>query len=301
MANSSGKIFISHASKDKTFVDQLVSDLAAHGVPVWYDKLDVRLGDSLPGKINSGLAEAKYFLIVLSPAAVKSKWVQEELNAALMCQVASAGTFLLPVIIEDCDVPPLLNHRRFADFRADYKAGLGELLELFGRDAQAAESAGKKLVHPWPDLEISDREFIYLHSTRFDKFFRMNCALDWTANHTIDYIVSTLSLPWRKEIPELGMRWSFIYKLVYGEHSVPLRQTLGAAGIVIGSTVQISISGRYEDLYENEVKQMWEPGKMYELTSLRMRELDLKKKIKERGPLTQERLRQIADACFAHI
>lgn len=67
MENSSGKIFISHASKDKKFVDRLVSDLAAHGVPVWYDKLDVRLGDSIPGKINSGISEAKYFLTVISP------------------------------------------------------------------------------------------------------------------------------------------------------------------------------------------------------------------------------------------
>jgi hypothetical protein len=301
MGNSSGKIFISHASKDKNFVDRLVADLAAHGVPVWYDKLDVRLGDSIPGKINSGISEAKYFLIVLSPAAVKSRWVQEELNAALMRQVASAGTFLIPVLVEDCDVPPLLNHRRFADFREDYEAGLEELLEVFGRDAKAAELAGKKLVHSWPDLEVSDREFIYLHSTRFDKFFRMNCDLEWTASRTIDYIVSTLSLPWRTEIPELGMRWSFRYKLVCGEHSVPLRGTLHDAGIVVGSNVKISISGSYEDLYENEIRHMWEQGKMYEMMPSMMREMELKKKIKERGWLTQERLRQIADSCFAHV
>lgn len=143
MGNLSEKVFISHASKDKKFVDRLVSDLAARGVPVWYDKLDVRLGDSIPGKINSEISEAKYFLIVLSPAAAKSKWVQEELNAALMRQVASAGTFLLPVLIEDCDVPPLLGHRRFADFREDYEAGLEELSEVFGRDTRAAELAEK--------------------------------------------------------------------------------------------------------------------------------------------------------------
>ena len=52
MGNNPGKVFVSHAGKDKDFVDRLVSDLAAHGVPVWYDKLDVRLGDSIPGKIN---------------------------------------------------------------------------------------------------------------------------------------------------------------------------------------------------------------------------------------------------------
>jgi TIR domain len=135
----------SHTSKDKPFVDRLVSDLAAHGIPVWYDKLDLRLGDSIPGKINSGLSGAQYSLIVLSPAAVKSSWVREELNAALMRQVASAGTFLLPVLVEDCDVPPLLAHRRFADFRTDYRAGLAELLELFGRALGRPKGRAKSL------------------------------------------------------------------------------------------------------------------------------------------------------------
>jgi len=32
-----------------------------------------------------------------------------------------------------------------------------------------------------------------------------------------------------------------------------------------------------------------------------LRETELKKKIEERGPLTQERLKQIADSCFAHV
>jgi hypothetical protein len=117
----------------------------------------------------------------------------------------------------------------------------------------------------------------------------------------LGYIVSTLSLPWGTEIPELGMRWSFSYKLVCGEDSVPLRRTLHDAGIVVGSTVKISISGSYEDLYENEIKQMWEPGKVYEVMSVMRREMELKKKIEERGRLTPERLKQIADSCFAHV
>lgn len=40
---------------------------------------------------------------------------------------------------------------------------------------------------------------------------------------------------------------------------------------------------------------------MYDLTALRAREVDLKEKKKARGPLTQERLKQIADSCFAHV
>ena len=54
-----GKIFISHASADKPFVDRLVADLAANSVPVWYDKLNLRIRDSVPGSINAGLADSK--------------------------------------------------------------------------------------------------------------------------------------------------------------------------------------------------------------------------------------------------
>jgi hypothetical protein len=97
------------------------------------------------------------------------------------------------------------------------------------------------------------------------------------------------------------MSWTFSYKLVYGEQSVPLRRTLREAGISVGNTINILISGRYKDLYENGIKEMWEPGKVYNIAARMLRETELQKKIEERGPLTQEHLKQIADSCFAHV
>jgi hypothetical protein len=141
---SNGKVFVSHASADKPFVDRFVADLASRSIPVWYDKLDLRIGESITGAINSGLSEAKYFAIVLSKASVASKWVQEELNAALMTQVAQGGTFILPLLLEDCQVPPLLAHRKHADFRVDYTAALADLLSLWGKDSQACATAHRQ-------------------------------------------------------------------------------------------------------------------------------------------------------------
>jgi hypothetical protein len=40
---------------------------------------------------------------------------------------------------------------------------------------------------------------------------------------------------------------------------------------------------------------------MYQMMSAMMREMELKKKIEERGPLTPDRLKQIVDSCFAHV
>lgn len=204
MTTPIGKVFISHASADKAFVDRLVADLAARAIPVWYDKLDLRVGDSVTGGINEGLAASKYFLIVLSTSSVASRWVTEELNAALMEQVARGGTFLLPALLEDCEVPHLLRHRRYADFRADYDRGLVDLLGVWGKDREATSAVNGQPLYPWPDVAASDEEFVYLHSTRFDKFFRMGCDLSRTADWLIEYIVDTLSLPWAQDVPQLG-------------------------------------------------------------------------------------------------
>ena len=91
------------------------------------------------------------------------------------------------------------------------------------------------------------------------------------------------------------MSWTFSYKLTYAEQSVSLRRTLREAGIIVGNTVKIGISGSYKGLYENEIRRMWEPDKVYDMMSMSLREIDLKKKIEERGRLAPGRLKQIAD------
>lgn len=297
-----GKVFLSHASGDKPFVDRLAADLAKHSVPVWYDKLDLRIGESVPGKINDGIADSKYFAIVLSPAAIASKWVTEELNAALMKQVANGGTFLLPILLKDCTIPPLLAHRRYADFRTDYDSALTELLSLWGKDTAACVAADKEAVFPWPDIEIPDTEFVYLHSTRFDKFFRMSCSLSWTVQETIKYLADILSLPWNIEIPNVGMKWSFSYKILLNGKGLPLTTTLAIAGISVGDVLQIGISGTYQDLYEKELKEMWDGSKTYMMTAEIMQRSEwLKAQVAARKTMTRDDLKKIADSCFAHV
>ncbi|MBL3607112.1 MULTISPECIES: toll/interleukin-1 receptor domain-containing protein [Pseudomonas] len=297
-----GKVFLSHASGDKPFVDRLASDLAKHSIPVWYDKFDLRIGESVPGKINQGIADAQYFAIVLSPAAISSKWVIEELNAGLMKQVANDGTFLLPILLEDCAIPPLLAHRKYVDFRNGYDEALNELLSLWGKDKAACEIAGKDSVLAWPDIRMSDSEFVYVHSTRFDKFFRMSCSLSWTVDQTIDYLTETLSLPWNQENPTLGMKWSFSYGIRLNGNGLSLRDTLAGAGINLGDVLQISISGTYEDLYEKELKEMWAGDKMYMMTTQMLQRREwLQAQVAARKRMTRDDLKKIADSCFVHV
>ena len=78
------KIFISYSAKDKQFVERLANDLTGKDLNIWLDKWEIKIGDSIVEKINEGLTDSDYFAIVMSPDSLKSVWVKEELNAAMM-------------------------------------------------------------------------------------------------------------------------------------------------------------------------------------------------------------------------
>ena len=74
-------IFICHASEDKeTVARPLALALQSNGLRIWYDELNLRLGDSLRRSIDRGLAESAFGIVVLSPAFFRKDWPQYELD-----------------------------------------------------------------------------------------------------------------------------------------------------------------------------------------------------------------------------
>ncbi|MEI7730998.1 MAG: toll/interleukin-1 receptor domain-containing protein [Verrucomicrobiota bacterium] len=141
-ATTQPRVFISHSSKDKPFVRKLVAELKKHKLSVWLDEQEIQIGDSIVSKISGGLRDSDYFVIVLSKASVTSPWVQVELNSALIAQISNQGVAVLPVLIEDCDIPTLLRDRLYADFRTDFAAGLGKLLSVLQQEGESAAGLG---------------------------------------------------------------------------------------------------------------------------------------------------------------
>jgi hypothetical protein len=135
--DSKPRVFVSHSSKDKPFVRKLVEAIQKHLLNVWVDEHEIKVGDSLVGKISEALKGADYLVIVLSQASVSSRWVEQELNAALTNQISGKGV-VLPVLLEDCELPILLRDRLYADFRADFNVGLQALLAAFEHEGESA-------------------------------------------------------------------------------------------------------------------------------------------------------------------
>jgi tetratricopeptide (TPR) repeat protein len=77
------KLFISHSSKDDPFVRDLCAALADHGQEGWIDSRQLRGGDPLWPEIEQAIEAASAFAVVVSAAALQSKWVGKELRHAL--------------------------------------------------------------------------------------------------------------------------------------------------------------------------------------------------------------------------
>lgn len=98
-------IFISYSHADKTFVNKLATHLVRHNAHVWIDSWELNVGDSLIQRIQQAIQESSALLVVLSKASVQSEWCKKELNAGLVRELEEKKVLVLPVLVEDCDIP----------------------------------------------------------------------------------------------------------------------------------------------------------------------------------------------------
>jgi hypothetical protein len=121
-------MFICHASEDKAFVEKLVVELDFRALHAWFDQREILVGDSIVEKINLALKETRYVVVVLSKRSVNKPWVRRELGSSLMRQLSNEGVLLLPVLLDECEIPPLLADIKYADFTRSFDKGLLDLL-----------------------------------------------------------------------------------------------------------------------------------------------------------------------------
>ena len=89
--------FISHASEDKEdLVRPLADALQSQGLRIWYDELEMKVGDSLRRSIDRGLASSRFGIVVLSPHFFAKNWPQYELDGLVAKEIAG-GKVILPL------------------------------------------------------------------------------------------------------------------------------------------------------------------------------------------------------------
>jgi acetyl-CoA carboxylase beta subunit len=113
------KAFISYCHTNKDFANRIAKDLDACNTDIWIDIQGLDIGDSLPDKIEKSIEKSDFLIIILSKDSVKSKWVNKEIEIAYHYQQKNGKLVILPLLIEDCDIPQQIENIVYADFRDD--------------------------------------------------------------------------------------------------------------------------------------------------------------------------------------
>ena len=110
------KVFLCHSSLDKTFVLHFAKNLEEHGVECWIDEAEMLPGDSLISKISEAIEREDFVLAFISKNSVESHWVKYELEQAMTKEITVGKVVIIPIKIDECDMPGFLEHKIYANF-----------------------------------------------------------------------------------------------------------------------------------------------------------------------------------------
>lgn len=123
------KVFLSHSSVDKSIVISVALDLQEKGISTWLDAFDILPGESITSKINKGLEECEFVLLFLSNNSVRSNWVTKEWETMLWDEINSGKIKIIPVKLEECEIPKILQTKKYIDLSTNYSDGLFQIIQ----------------------------------------------------------------------------------------------------------------------------------------------------------------------------
>src|SRR2546423_1204777 len=130
-AQQAPTVFLSHSHKDRRVARRLVRRLTAHGIKVWIDERELRLGSILTSSLRTQIQAADTLLVIASNASAVSKWVGLELEFA-----KEHGKDVVPLFIDS-----VADHERFQDY--------------LGVDATSPQAFADAVHHVMRDLFLS--------------------------------------------------------------------------------------------------------------------------------------------------
>ncbi len=129
-----------HSPEEDAFTARLVADLEAAGADVWVDTGQISSGNFIR-KINEELTGRQWLVLVMTPAALQSGFVQDEVDAALLQVRHGRMLGVIPLVAhpwDDRDIPPLWATLHRYDAIHDYSAALNGLLHATGLSSPTA-------------------------------------------------------------------------------------------------------------------------------------------------------------------
>lgn len=148
-----GRVFLSHSSKDRAFTLRLVKVLERRQIPYWYSATDINGAKQWHDEIGRASVQCDWFLVILTPNAIRSRWVKRELLFAL--DEDRYNQRIIPLLYKPCKYSRLswtLPGFELADFTTTFEDGCKALLRVWGIEYKP-EDGGLKPSKPKKKLK----------------------------------------------------------------------------------------------------------------------------------------------------
>ncbi len=155
------EVFISYSSKEKETADLVRECLENNGITCWMAPESIPIGSGYAGEITEAIKNSKMIVLILSSAAMSSKWVEKEVDFAI-----SENKPLLPFHIDDTDLNSVFklylnNVQRIEAYRR-IKMALSDLLEnvtaLIGKKEHNSAKIYLKPTYREPNFNLIGRD-----------------------------------------------------------------------------------------------------------------------------------------------
>jgi hypothetical protein len=128
------RAFLSHSCADNPLAKKIYRFLRDQAVSVWFDRIELRPGDSLITKIARGLTDSDILLVLVTENSKKSPWVEKEVAIALAKEVNRTGPKVIPILLKNCEVPTILADKIWIPIDQE-GSGFTEIIPAIFRDS----------------------------------------------------------------------------------------------------------------------------------------------------------------------
>jgi hypothetical protein len=90
------RAFVSYAGEDREVAEAIARDLTQLGIPTFYDRDSLEVGDSIVDRVHEALEQADIGVLIVSPDFLEKDWPQQETRRLVRSYIAG-NTRLLPV------------------------------------------------------------------------------------------------------------------------------------------------------------------------------------------------------------
>ncbi|MFP7469973.1 toll/interleukin-1 receptor domain-containing protein [Niallia taxi] len=134
------KVFISYSHSNKDIARKIAYDLEFNEIDVWYDDFEIKFGDNIIAKLEDGIEESDFFLVLLSEESITSNYIKMEIEFSI-----SQNKKIILISLDDVKIENFLYPQyNFIDFSKSYSKGFKSLINKIKQDKNQDKNSEHK-------------------------------------------------------------------------------------------------------------------------------------------------------------